>query len=92
MNSNTIQGNWDEIKGKIRAKWGKISEDDVESLKGNLTQLSGKIQSAYGYAKEKAEQEFSDFQQSLAGKANAKVEEVNQKIDNTKNKNEAKKF
>jgi uncharacterized protein YjbJ (UPF0337 family) len=89
MNNNTVQGNWTEIKGKIKAKWGKISDDEIESLKGNLTQLSGKIQTAYGYAKDRAEKEFTEFQNTLAGKANEKVEKLNNKIDNVKNRNEA---
>ncbi len=66
-----LQGNWNEIKGKIKSKWGKLADDDIETLKGNLDQITGKIQQAYGYAKEKAETEYHDFKQSIAGKLNS---------------------
>ena len=75
MNNDIAQGNWKEIKGKIRAKWGKLTDDEVETLKGNMDQLSSKIQKAYGYAKEKAESEYKEFSQSIAGKVNQKIDE-----------------
>ena len=65
MNKDIAQGNWNELKGKIKTKWAKLTDDDVESFKGNLDQISGKIQKTYGYAKEKADGEYRDFQQSL---------------------------
>jgi uncharacterized protein YjbJ (UPF0337 family) len=65
MDFNTmISSNWNEIKGKIRQKWGKLSEQDTEVWKGNFEELSGKIQRAYGLTKEKVEEEF----RSLLGK------------------------
>ena len=76
MNSDTAQGNWSEIKGKIKQKWGKLTDDEVESFKGNMDSISGKIQKAYGYAKEKAESEFNDFKQTLAAKANQKIDQT----------------
>ncbi len=65
MNKDTTQGNWTVIKGKIKAKWGKLTDNDIEEAKGNLEVLAGKVQKNYGYAKEKAEKEYSDFKKSL---------------------------
>jgi uncharacterized protein YjbJ (UPF0337 family) len=65
MNIDIAQGKWTEIKGKIQAKWGKFSEDDLETLKGNLGELAGKIQKAYGFAKDYTEKEVADFRKSL---------------------------
>ena len=48
MNSDITQGNWKELKGKILAKWGKFTENEVEEFKGNLEQIVGKIQKTYG--------------------------------------------
>ena len=78
MNNDIAQGNWNEIKGKIRAKWGKLTDNEVETLKGNLEQLTSKIQQTYGYAKEKAESEYQEFKQSLAEKTNKKIDKLNQ--------------
>ena len=65
MNTDTVQGNWTELKGKIKAKWAKFTDNDIEAFKGNLEQIAGKVQQIYGYAKEKAEQEYQDFKKSL---------------------------
>ena len=58
---NIIEGNWDELKGKVRQAWAKLTDDDVERVKGNWEELSGHVQKAYGYTKEKAWQEVEDF-------------------------------
>ena len=72
MNTNIIQGNWNEVKGKIKSQWAKLTDNDLKEVEGNIEKLAGKIQKAYGYKKEKAEQEFDEFKRKLnleAGKA-----------------------
>lgn len=61
MNQNTVQGNWKEIKGKIKSKFGKFTDDELESFNGKLDQVAGKIQKTYGYSQERAEKEFADL-------------------------------
>ena len=65
MNTEIAHGKWEEIKGKIRSKWGKLNDDEIESFKGNLDQLVGKIEQTYGYAKDFAEKEYNEFKSSL---------------------------
>ena len=65
MDNDMIQGRWNEIKSKIRSKWGKISNSDIEKVKNNLDELSTKIQKAYGCAKAQAEREYHEFRLSL---------------------------
>jgi uncharacterized protein YjbJ (UPF0337 family) len=67
MNKDMAQGSWNEIKGKIKAQWGKFTDDDLETFKGNLDQLTGKLQKTYGYTREQAELEFKQFRSKLAG-------------------------
>ena len=71
MNKDTVQGNWTQLKGKIKTKWAKLTDNDIDELKGDMEQLSGKLQKTYGYAKEKAEKEFKEFKASLAGAGDA---------------------
>lgn len=61
------QGNtdWTILKGKIKTRFGKLSEDSIESMKGNLDLLSDKLQSTYGYAKDQADKEFSSFKATI---------------------------
>ncbi|MDR3526103.1 MAG: CsbD family protein [Rhizomicrobium sp.] len=58
MNWDQIEGSWNEQKGKLMSTWGKLTNDDVESVAGKRTTLLGLLQSRYGRAKQEAEQEI----------------------------------
>ena len=59
------KNDWKETKGKIKAKFGKLSDSDLEGLNGHMDQLSSKVQKAYDYDKTKAEKECKVFNESL---------------------------
>ncbi|NCN26450.1 CsbD family protein [bacterium] len=59
MNKDTAKGSLKQIKGKVREKWGKLTDDDFQSAKGNLEYIKGKVQEKYGIAKDEIEKEFS---------------------------------
>ncbi|MFN8390016.1 MAG: CsbD family protein [Bdellovibrionota bacterium] len=61
MNMDQIEGKWDQLKGKVKEKWGKLTDNDLTAIQGRRDQLIGKIQEKYGYASEKAEQEVDRF-------------------------------
>jgi uncharacterized protein YjbJ (UPF0337 family) len=65
MNWDQIEGNWKQVKGQIKAKWGKLTDDDLTTLSGKRDELAGVLQERYGYAKDKAERELDDFSRSL---------------------------
>jgi len=69
MNPDIIQGKWTQIKGSLKSKWGKLTDDDLDRLDGNRQYLTGKLQERYGWQKEQAEREISDFERSLSKKA-----------------------
>jgi uncharacterized protein YjbJ (UPF0337 family) len=58
MNTDQIQGNWKQLKGKIKEQWGKLTDDDLTAINGRKDQLLGKLQERYGYTKEQAEREL----------------------------------
>ena len=62
MNKNSLRGDWNMIKGKVKQKWGKLTDDDLMEINGQRDQLVGKLQKRYGLAKERAEKELSDFE------------------------------
>jgi uncharacterized protein YjbJ (UPF0337 family) len=62
MNKDTIKGEWKLIKGKIKEKWGRLTEDDLTEINGKREQLLGAIQKKYGLAKDKAEQELAEWE------------------------------
>ena len=65
MNKDTIAGNWKQLKGKIQAKWGDLTDDDFAVAEGNAEYLSGKLQERYGYDRDRAHTEVEDFQRTL---------------------------
>ncbi|MEQ8843369.1 MAG: CsbD family protein [Phycisphaerales bacterium] len=64
MNTETLQANWKQLKGKAKERWGKLTDDELDQVQGQAEQLAGKIQEKYGKTKEEAEQEVKDFQKS----------------------------
>lgn len=66
INQQTMQGNWNEIQGKLRSKWGALTDDDVKEFDGNVEQLIGKIQKKTGAARKSVEQFFDQFTENGA--------------------------
>ncbi|MBK0096503.1 CsbD family protein [Erwinia sp. S63] len=62
MNKDEASGNWKQFKGKVKEKWGKLTDDDMTVIEGKRDQLVGKIQERYGYAKDQAETEVKDWE------------------------------
>ena len=65
MNWDRVEGNWKQFTGKIKEKWGDLTDDDLTQINGNREQLEGKIQSRYGYAKDRVKQEVDDWANDL---------------------------
>ena len=65
MDTKTIEKNWAELKGKIKSKWNKFSDEEIESIKGDLNQLAGKVQKTYGIAKDQADHQYEEFKKSM---------------------------
>jgi len=55
VNAQTLQGNWNEIKGKLRNKWGQLTNDELQQFGGNVDQLVGLIQRKTGEARSSVE-------------------------------------
>jgi uncharacterized protein YjbJ (UPF0337 family) len=65
MNWEQVEGKWKQYTGKVREKWGKLTDSDLEMIKGQRQQLVGKIQERYGIAKEDAERQVNEFTSGL---------------------------
>lgn len=65
MNQDIIAGNWKQLKGKIQAKWGDLTDDDFKVAEGNAEYLTGKLQERYGYDRDRANTEVQEFQRTL---------------------------
>jgi uncharacterized protein YjbJ (UPF0337 family) len=65
MNEDKIKGQWKQLAGRLKAKWGKLTDDDVRVADGNSEYLEGKIQERYGIAKDEAKKQVKEFDRSL---------------------------
>ena len=61
MDWNRVEGNWKQTKGKIKEKWGQLTDDDLTQINGRREQLEGKIQERYGLAKDRARKDVEDW-------------------------------
>jgi len=61
MHRNRVEGNWKQVKGKVKEKWGKLTDDDLNVINGRRDQLEGKIQERYGIAKDEAERQVNTW-------------------------------
>jgi uncharacterized protein YjbJ (UPF0337 family) len=68
MNWDQIEGKWNQMKGRLREKWGNLTEDDLEMIAGKRDQLIGRLQVRYGIAKEEASKQVDEFVSSLKPK------------------------
>lgn len=59
MNRDVFEGNWKQFKGSIKARWGRLTDDELDEAEGNYEMLCGKIQEAYGLSREEVERELS---------------------------------
>lgn len=65
MNWNIIEGKWDQMRGKLRAKWGKLTDDDMDYIAGRREEFIGKLKERYGYDQDRAEKELEQFSKTL---------------------------
>jgi len=61
MNNDRMEGNWMQIKGKVKEQWGKLTDDDMKVIEGNRDQLLGRVQERYGIARDEAEKQIKQF-------------------------------
>jgi uncharacterized protein YjbJ (UPF0337 family) len=61
MNEAELSARWMQIKGRVKEKWGRLTDDDLAIIQGRRDQLLGKVQELYEVSKEEAEREFIEF-------------------------------
>jgi uncharacterized protein YjbJ (UPF0337 family) len=66
MNSDQLKGKWKQVKGSVKERWGKLTDDDLEVIDGQSEQLIGTIQERYGIAREAAQKQVDEWNKSLA--------------------------
>jgi uncharacterized protein YjbJ (UPF0337 family) len=62
MNWDRIAGNWKQMKGVLKERWGKLTDDELDRMAGQRDQLVGKIQERYGCARDEAETQVREWE------------------------------
>ena len=65
MDWDRFEGNWKQLKGKVKAQWGKLTDDDLAQINGNREQLEGKLQERYGYTKDQIRDQVDEWSRTL---------------------------
>ncbi len=71
MNHDQVAGKFEQIKGKLKETWAKLSDDDVILYDGKRDQFLGKVQEQYGLIKEDAEKKLKALEDACCGAANS---------------------
>lgn len=61
MNEDILKGKWSEVRGEVKKRWGKLTDNDLMVISGKKEKLVGALQTKYGYSKDKAEDEYKSF-------------------------------
>ena len=56
-----IKGNWKQFRGRVKEKWGELTDDDLDRIDGQREQLEGVIQERYGKAKQAVKADVDDW-------------------------------
>ncbi len=65
MNNDVSSGMWKQIKGNVKAAFGRLTDDDITEAEGNSDKMVGKLQERYGYSRADAERAWNDFTSGL---------------------------
>jgi uncharacterized protein YjbJ (UPF0337 family) len=58
MNDDVFKGQWKQLRGEIKMRWNKLTDDDVDTVDGAMEKLEGRLQERYGWEKEKTKLEI----------------------------------
>lgn len=64
MNTDRLEGQWKQLKGKAKERWGRLTDDDLDVIEGKRERLEGKIQEVYGRTKDEARKDVTSFMDS----------------------------
>ena len=61
MDKLEIKGNWNQVKGKLKEKYGQLTDNDLTYAEGQEEQLLGRLQKATGKARDELIKELNSL-------------------------------
>jgi uncharacterized protein YjbJ (UPF0337 family) len=65
LNKDIMVGKWEQMKSRVKQRWGRLTDDQLNRISGNYDELTGLIRERYGYTHEKARKDVDEFIQRL---------------------------
>jgi len=76
INVQGLQGQWNQLKGEVKKRWGQLSEDDLKWSGGNIDQLVGRIQQRTGESRDAIEKYLDQLTSQGSSVVSSAVESV----------------
>jgi uncharacterized protein YjbJ (UPF0337 family) len=74
MNWDRIEGQWKQMTGSVKERWGKLTDDDLNVIGGKKDQLVGRVQERYGIAKDEAQKQVDEWNKALSDQNQEEVD------------------
>ncbi len=71
MTTLEIKGDWNIIKGNLKQKWARLTDDDLQFIEGKQDELLGRIQKRTGESREAVEAAIKDYRDALSAETAA---------------------
>ncbi|HLY20364.1 MAG TPA: PqqD family peptide modification chaperone [Bryobacteraceae bacterium] len=65
MNWNEFESQWNQVKGSVREKYNKLTDEDIHAIAGKKDQFISKLQARYSMSREQAQKDVDTFVQNL---------------------------
>ncbi|HEX5837258.1 MAG TPA: CsbD family protein [Anaerolineales bacterium] len=65
MNRDVLEGQWKQLKGRVKQQWGRLTDDELDQMSGRYDELAGLIQERYGYSRDEAVNELDMWLNNL---------------------------
>ena len=79
MNNDRVEGKWKQMKGSLKSRWGKLTDDDLDVIEGQKDQLVGRVQERYGIAKDEAQKQVDEWNRINRDAENQEIEAERQR-------------
>jgi len=65
LNKDMMVDKWEQMKSRVKQRWGRLTDEQLNRISGNHDELAGLIRERYGYTHEKARKGVDEFIQRL---------------------------
>ena len=81
-----ILGHWNQLKGKVKQRWGQLTDDELSEVEGNFDQLVGLVQQKTGEGREQIQRTLNELSSQAGGAFSDVTETARQYVDQASEK------